>query len=149
MPTNVLKKKTRIKKLVTVSAISMPVIVIREETFGKNLGSNFAQVLCIQYPINFRQKYVLALFDLGSKINAIHPTFAKELGLVIRATKIRAQKINNIILDTFEILVAVFSVTDKAHRVKFFEQIFLVANVSPEVVLGMLFVILNSTNIDF
>ena len=29
--------------------------------------------------------------------------------------------------------------TDKANRVRFFEKTFLVANISPEVVLGMLF----------
>ena len=50
---------------------------------GKNLRINLTQVLCIQYFIAFWKKFVLALFDLGNKINTIYPTFAKELGLFI------------------------------------------------------------------
>ena len=46
-------------------------------------------------------------------------------------------------------VVASFSVEDKANQVRFFEKTVLVANVSPEVVLGMLFVILSSADIDF
>ena len=42
-------------------------------------------------------------------------------------------------LDTYGMVVAAFSVKDKANRVRFFEETFLVANVSPEVVLGMPF----------
>ena len=38
---------------------------------------------------------------------------------------------------------------DKANRVKFFEETFLVANVRPEVVFRMLFLTLSSANIDF
>ena len=52
-------------------------------------------------------------------------------------------------LDTFGIVVVAFSVTDKTNRVKFFEETFLVANVSPEVVLGMLFLTLSGANVDF
>ena len=36
-------------------------------------------------------------------------------------------------------VVAAFSVTDQADKIKFFEETFLVANVSPDVVLGMTF----------
>ena len=46
-------------------------------------------------------------------------------------------------------VVAAFSVEDKANRVRFFEETFLVANVSPEVVLGMLFLTLSGTDVDF
>ena len=42
------------------------------------------QVLCIRYPTTFQEKSVLALLDSGSEVNAIHPTFAKELGLRVR-----------------------------------------------------------------
>ena len=40
---------------------------------------NLARVPCIWYLITFRKKSVpvLALFDLGSKVYAIHPTFAR------------------------------------------------------------------------
>ena len=52
-------------------------------------------------------------------------------------------------LDTYEMVVTAFSVTDKANRVKFFEEIFLVANVSPEIVLKISFLTLSSADIDF
>ena len=52
-------------------------------------------------------------------------------------------------LDIFEMVVAVFSVTDKANQVWFFEKTFLVANFSPEIVFEMLFLTLSSANINF
>ena len=73
------KRETEVKKLVTVSATSMLVTVAREEAIkdGKNRRSILVQVLYIRYLINFRKKFVLAALDLGSKINVVHPIFAK------------------------------------------------------------------------
>ena len=72
------------------------------------------RVPCIRYPTTFREKSVLALLDSGSEVNAFQrrstAIFAKELGLRIRS-----------------------------NHVRFLEKTFLVANVSPEVVLGMPF----------
>ena len=79
------------------------------------------QVTCIQYLIIFQDGVtqngsaldpVLALFNSGSEVNAIYPTFAKKLGLVMRSTNVGAQKIDGTILETYKIVVAVFSVTD-------------------------------------
>ena len=84
------KSEGGVKKLVTVSATSTPVTVAREEEVDENLGANLAQVPCIRYPINFRKKSVSALLDLGSEVNAVHPAFAKELGLPIRPTDVGA-----------------------------------------------------------
>ena len=52
-------------------------------------------------------------------------------------------------LDTYGMVVAAFLVTDKANRVKFFKETFLVANVSPEIVFGMLFLIFSGADVDF
>ena len=52
-------------------------------------------------------------------------------------------------MDTYGIVVAAFSVVDKANWVKFFENTFLVANVSSEIVFKMPFLILSSANVDF
>ena len=90
-----------------------------------------------------------ALFNSGNEVNAIHPTFTRELGLPIRTTDVGAQKIDGTMLDTFGMVVAAFSVTDKANRVRFFEETFLVANVSLEVVLGMPFLTLSGADVDF
>ena len=92
---------------------------------------------------------MLALFDSGSEVNAVHPAFTKELGLPIRPTDVGVQKIDGTTPKTYKMVVAAFSVEDKANRVRFFEETFLVANVSPEVVLEMLFLTLNGADIDF
>ena len=52
-------------------------------------------------------------------------------------------------LDTYEIVIAAFSVVDKANRIRFFEETFLVANVSSEVVFGIPFLIWSSADVDF
>lgn len=92
---------------------------------------------------------MLVLFDLESEVNAIRLTSAKKLNLSIQPTNIKAQKIDNIILNTYKIVVIAFSVTDKVNSIKFFKQIFLIDNVSLEIVFEMLFFILNNANIDF
>ena len=90
----------------------------------KNLRSNLAQVLCIRYPVTFQKKSVLmsTLFDLSSKVNTIHLTVAKELGFFIKPTDIEAEKIDGITLDIFGIVVAAFSMIDKANQVRFFKK---------------------------
>ena len=90
-----------------------------------------------------------ALINSGSEVNAVHPSFVKQLGLSIRPTDVGAQKIDGTTLDTHVMVVAAFSVADKANRVRFFEETFLVANVSPEVVLGMPFLTLSNADVDF
>ena len=79
----------------------------------------------------------------------MHPSFAKQLGLSIRLTDVGAQKIDGTTLNTHGMVIAAFSVVDKANRVRFFEETFLVANISLEVVLGMLFLTLSGTDVDF
>ena len=103
-------------------------------------------------PVQFKdtsEAQVQALIDSGSEVNAIHPTFAKQLGLPIRPTDVGAQKIDGTTLDTYGMVVAAFSVEDKDNRVRFFEETFLVANVSPEIVLGIPFFTLSGADIDF
>ena len=92
---------------------------------------------------------MLAFLDLGSEVNAIYPTFAQELEFSIKSTDVRVQKIDGITLDNYRMVVAAFSVTDKANQVRFFEKTFLVANISLKVVLRILFPILSAVNIDF
>ena len=100
------------------------------------------RVPCIHYSVSFKntsEAQVQALIDLGSEVNAIHPTFAKQVGLPIRLIDVGAQKIDGTMLETHGMVIAALSVADKENRVRFFEETFLVANVSPKVVLGMLF----------
>lgn len=91
----------------------------------------------------------MALFDLTSKVNAVYPTLAKEIGLSIRPTDIGAQKINNNTLDTYGIIGLAFLITGKANQVRFLKKTFLLANISPEVFFGMLFLTLSDVHVDF
>ena len=68
---------------------------------------------------------------------------------MIRSTNVSAQKIYSTIFETYKMVLVAFSVTDKADRVKFFEKTFLVANISPDVLLGIFFFILSGIDIDF
>ena len=111
------------------------------------------RVSCIHYLVQFKKDtnmtQVQSLINSGSKVNAIHPFLAKQLGFSIRPIDIGAQKIDGTMLDTYKMVVATFSVVDKVNWVRFFEKIFLVANVSPEVVFGIAFLTLNNANVDF
>ena len=95
------------------------------------------------------KKSVSVFLDSGSEINAVHLVFAKKLGFTIRPTDVGAQKIDGITLETHRMVVAAFLVKDKANRVRFFEETFLVVNISLEVVFGILFFILSGADIDF
>ena len=92
---------------------------------------------------------VSALLNLGSEVNAMYPAFAERLGFVVQTTNVGAQKIDSTTLETYGMVVIVFSVTNQANKVRFFEETFLVANVSPDVVFRMLFLTLSSVDIDF
>ena len=116
---------------------------------GEFPETNLAQVPCIRYSITFQRKSMSALFDLGSKVNTIYLASSQELGLPIRLRDVKAQKIDGNMLDTYEMIVATFLVTDKANQVRFFEETFIMANISPNVILGMLFLTLSGANVDF
>ena len=139
---------SRVKKLVLVSATSFSVTETSKED-DVVLERVFYIYYLVQFKKDANETQVQALINSESKVNAIHPTFVKELGLSIRPTDVRAQKIDNTTLDTYGMVVAAFSVTDKANQVRFFKKTFLVANVSPEVVFGMHFFTLSNANIDF
>ena len=116
------------------------------------------QITCIQYLIAFLGGItqdgsaldpVLALFDSSSEVNAMHPAFAKRFGLVVQPTNVGTQKIDSTTLETYGMMVAAFSMTDQANKVRLFEKTFLVANVSPDVVFEMPFQILSNADVNF
>ena len=139
------------KKLVLVSATSTSMTGIRKEALEQE--ETIERIPYIHYLVHFKidtsKVQVQTLIDSGSEVNAIHPAFAKQLSLSIRLTNVGFQKIDGITLDIYEMVVATFSMEDKANWVRFFEETFLVANVSPEIVLGMLFFILSGIDVDF
>lgn len=86
---------------------------------------------------------------LGSKINVISPTFAKNLGLWVWRIEIGAQKNDGSSPKTFEIVRASFSIDNKSIRSSFFEETFLIANININIVLIMFFLILSNLQINF
>lgn len=57
--------------------------------------------------------------------------------------------IDNSNLETFEIIISAFLDTDKANRVQFFENTFLLGNVSIDMILKILFLTLSNVDIRF
>ena len=57
------------------------------------------------------------------------------------------QKIDSIILKTFKMVIAVFSMHDRAKKIRFFKEIFLLADISMDVALKMSFLTLNNADI--
>ncbi len=102
----------------------------------------------IWYLVTFKDQ-IEALLDSGSEVNAMSQAFAHQLGLKIWKINVRAQKIDGSTLKTYEIIVSTFFVLDKDSRERFFEKSFLLADVKPDIVLGMPFLILSNVDIDF
>lgn len=103
----------------------------------------------IYYPIQVYQDQIQALFNSGSKVNAINPDCTQKLCFKVQKTSIKAQKINNSTLETFEIAIANFQVEDKVDKPRFFQEIFLIADTKFEVVLEMFFLKLSNADVLF
>ena len=89
------------------------------------------------------------MLDSKSKVNVINQAFAQQLGLKIYKTNIEAQKIDGITLETYEMVVSFFSVLDKDEKKRFFEESFLLTDVSPDIMLRMPFLTMSNVDIDF
>ena len=89
---------------------------------GGSAETTLERVPYIRYLTIFQEKFVSDLLEYQNKANAIHTTFAKKLGLAIRPTDVGAQKIDDIMLDIYRIVVTAFSMTNKANQVRFFER---------------------------
>ena len=67
----------------------------------------------------------------------------------MRFTNVSTQKIDSTTLETYEIVIVVFSVIYQVNQVRFFEKTFLMANIDPNVILEILFLTLSDADIDF
>ena len=76
-----MSQATQAKKLVSVSATSASVTGANKEAQEVILG----RVPCIHYPVQFQKdkEIIKALIDSGSKVNAMTPAYAKQLGLQV------------------------------------------------------------------
>ena len=77
------------------------------------------------------------------------PAYAAYLGLKMRVTNVGAQKIDRLSLATYSMVIVAFQVVDKLGRSRFFQETFLLADISMEVVLGMPFFNLSNADVQF
>ena len=75
------------------------------------------------------------------------PAYASRLGLQVYRTNIRAQKVDDFTLEIFGMVLASFQVEDKLEKARFFQETFLLTDISAEVVLGMSFLILSNADV--
>ena len=79
----------------------------------------------------------------------MNPNFAKKISFRIFEIKIDTQKIDSLKLDTFDMVIVLFCMENKKRRFRFFEGMFLVADISIDSTLNILFLTLNNIEIDF
>ena len=79
----------------------------------------------------------------------MNPNNAWKLELRTQKTNIGVQKIDCFALKTFGMVVADFKIKDKASKPRFFQKIFLVANIKFEVILKMFFFKISNVDISF
>ncbi len=129
------------KKLVAVSATSTSMT-------DKKMEEELEWISCIRYLVTFKSQ-TKTLLDWENKVNAMSQPFVQQLDLKIYKTNVRALKINGITLETYGMVVSTFSVSDKDRKEKFFEESFLLVDIKPDIVFGMLFLTMNNTDINF
>ena len=77
------------------------------------------------------------------------PIFGAKLGLFILPTCIGVQKIDGSTLKTYGINIAEFSTQDRLGKMRFFEENFLLADTSMDVVLEMPFLSFSNADVQF
>ena len=88
----------------SILATSVPV------TDNKNKDVVLKIVSYIHYPVQFQegQEQIRAMFNSGSRVNAMSLVYTKRLGFKIWKTNVGAQKIDSSVLETFEMVIADF-----------------------------------------
>lgn len=77
------------------------------------------------------------------------PAYATWLGLVVKSTNISTQKIDDLFFETYKMAIAGFILQDKQWKAWFFDEIFLLADTSMEIVLGIFFLCYSQADIWF
>ncbi len=77
------------------------------------------------------------------------PAYSAELDFITQKTNIGAEKIDGLSLQTYGMASASFSLQNSLGKIWFFEETFLLADTSIEVVLGMPFLAFSNANFQF
>lgn len=133
-----------------VQAISMPTIGACKKAYTLFAIENSFSLLfvlnipplkrtpCIYYLFCFKkdQAKVHTLLDSNNEVNAMAYVYAINLGLKIRPTNFRVQKIDSSTFKIFGIVVASFRINNKLNQSKFFQETFLLAKICIKVILN-------------
>ena len=79
----------------------------------------------------------------------MYSDFVKKLSLWAYNTKVGVQKINDLKLDTFDMVIVFFFVEDKEGRFRFLKETFFLAYINIDITFRMLFFTLSNDEIDF
>ena len=75
--------------------------------------------------------------------------YAKQLSLQTQKTYIGTSKIEKLLLETFAMIITGFQVINKLNKIWFFQEIFLLANISIKMVLKISFFIVSNIDVYF
>lgn len=109
------------------------------------------KIPCIRYPIQFQEGWlkVIALIESASEVNAMTPNNAIKLGFTTQKTSVRSQRINSLPLELYVMVSASFLRQNSLGKIWFFEETFLLANTSMEVILEIPFLSFSNIDIEF
>lgn len=86
---------------------------------------------------------------MGSEINIIHLNSAKKLDFPVYKIILGVQKIDDLKLDTFCMIIIFFLMEDKEKRFHFIEETFLLADITIDITPIMAFCTLSNVKSDF
>ena len=89
------------------------------------------------------------MIDSDSEVNAMTLAFTAKLGFSTQQTNIGAQKINIFPLKTYGMTIVRFSIQDELGKIRFFKGIFLLADTSMDVFLGMSILSLSNAEVQY
>ena len=89
------------------------------------------------------------MLNTGSKIIAINLAFAQKLGIYIQKINIEAWKINSSIFKIFGIVITDFQMKNKNGILRFFHEIFLLADTYFEIILRKSFLKISNADVLF
>lgn len=68
----------------------------------------FKQVPCIHYPVRFKKDKAQVLINSESEVNTMTLVYISKLGLKVRLTNIKVQKVDSSTFEIFGIVLASF-----------------------------------------
>lgn len=87
------------------------------------------------------------LINLDNKVNIMILAYAAKLGFKLQKINIRVQKIDGSIFNTFKMVLNNFQIENKLGKAGFFRKTFLVADITLELILGILFLTFDNVDI--